>query len=159
MERYHDHAPSLGPKAKIVSGLAVALVVLAMLAEMTLLRGKTVADVRVGLGVDETATFAVHEVGKAHLVEVRATRSRRGKAEGRRLKLRLEDPDGEVVYESDEWASRKERFFSFTPKVDGTYTIFAEPELLSGSSTGHARVKVLVGDRRVLARLFAAMPF
>ena len=46
-------------------------------------------------------------------------RRRRGKTEGRAVEVRLEDPNGEVVFESGEWASRKERFFSFTPTVVG----------------------------------------
>lgn len=151
---------ALGRRAKIGSIVAVAVVVVLLLLESTLLRGEQVARATVGLGPNEAETLAIDRVGQKHVVEIDTRRRRRGETVGRAIKIRLEDPSGAVVYEDSEWTAREERFFSFTPKVVGPYSISIQPSgVLSGSSSGTASVRVFVGDRRVLSRLFAALPF
>ena len=127
----------LGRGAKIAGGVVAALVIGVLLLEWTVLRGEQVARLTVGLGPSDSEKIVIDRVGEEHLFEVDTRRRRGGKNEGRPVKIRLVDPNGEVVYESGEWVARKERFFSFTPKVAGTYEISIRPdELLGGSSWG-----------------------
>lgn len=145
-----------GFKSKLATGIAIGLMLLVMVLEWTVLRGDQIAQMTIRLSAKEAGIIKVEQPGQTHLVEIDTRRGRKSK--GKRINMRLEDPDGAVIYESSELASRKERFFSFTPKVAGPYKLHLELGMLSGSSRS-ASVRVFVNDRRVLARIMAALPF
>ena len=148
-----------GPKAKIATIATIALLVVVMILDWTLLRGTQVARTSVAMGPNDSVTIQLDRVGEEHLFEIDTKRRRRNARKGRAVKMRLVGPDGKTVYEGGEWVSRKERYFAFTPKVRGQYVLTVRPDGLSVSSSGRAHVSVFVGDRRILSRVFAALPF
>lgn len=146
-------------KVKIAAVGAVVLALALAALDLLVLRGDVVARATVGLGPNDAATLQIDQVGREHLVEIDTVYRRRGEKTGRAVQIRLEDPSGGVVYETSELVSRKERMFEFTPAIAGGYRLTLRPGgLIGGSSSGSARVQVLVGDRRILGRLLSWLP-
>ncbi len=135
-------------------GIAVAVLFAGLVGmDMVVLKGEHVDSDRLSLSREQPAEIEIARVGETHLVEISSRRYRSGgKSKGRALEYRLEDPDGIVVYENSEIASRKRRFFDFVPLEEGTYKLYAETNMELGGR-GSADVRVYVNDRRILARL------
>ena len=154
------NAGRLGARGK---GLSVAVAVLGVavfLVDFVLLRGEQVAHAEVYLDRPEPARIAVDRVGERHLVEISTRKRIRGETRGRKLAFRLEDPDGQIVHQDSELATRKMRYFSFIPLASGEYALHIEDNgLLVKSTSGSARVGVYVNDHRLFGRLFSAIPF
>jgi hypothetical protein len=82
------------------------------------------------------------------------------KQRGRAVKLRFEDREGRLVYQSSELVAHKERSFSFTPTAAGKYRLYVEGNsLLGGPSSDSARVDVYVNNLRIFGRLFSFVSF
>ena len=109
MELESDRKTVLGRKTKIATGVVAALAIVLLLVEWTVLRGDRVAQMTVMLGPNEGGTFQVHRAGETHVLEIRTERRRNGEQEGRRLEMKVEGPDGTIVYESTELTERKKR--------------------------------------------------
>jgi hypothetical protein len=144
-------------------GLSVGLALLGaafFLVDFVVLRGEHVANDSVSLGRSEPAVLRLDRVREEHLVEVDTRRRVNRKQRGRAVKLRFEDPEGRLVYQSSELVAHKERSFSFTPTAAGEYRLYVEGNsLLGGSSSGSARVDVYVNDHRIFGRLFSFISF
>lgn len=151
------HSPGRG---KALGAVGVVVVVALCLIDLIALRGERVAYDTVSFDGGEPALIEVTRPYEKHLVEVTTRYRRHRKTRGRAVALRLLDPEGATVYERSELRARKTRFFSFTPMVAGEYRLEVEDNgLLGGSTRGSAGVAVFVNDRRVLGRLFSALPF
>jgi len=139
-------------------GLSVGLALLGaalFLVDFVVLRGEHVAYDSVSFTSNESAVLQLDRVGEEHLIEVDTRKRVNRKQRGRAVKLRFEDPEGRLVYQSFELVAHKERSFSFTPTAAGEYRLYVEGNsLLGGSSSGRARVDVYVNDHRIFGRLF-----
>jgi hypothetical protein len=144
-------------------GLSVGLALLGaalFLVDFVVLRGEHVATDSVSFYSNEPAVLQLDRVGEEHLVEVDTRKRVNRKQRGRAVKLRFEDPEGRLIYQSSELVAHKERSFSFTPTAAGEYRLYVEGNnLLGGSSSGSARVDVYVNDHRIFGRLFSFISF
>jgi hypothetical protein len=156
----HMQWGSSGNRSK---GLSVGLALLGaalFLVDFVVLRGEQVAYDSVSLSGSDPAVLRLDRVREDHLVEVDTRKRVNRKQRGRAVKLRLEDPEGRLVYQSSELVAHKERSFSFTPTDAGEYRLYVEPNsLLGGSSSGSASVSVYVNDRRIFKPLFSFVSF
>jgi hypothetical protein len=150
----------LSGRNKTLGAVGTVVVVSLCLIDMIALRGDRVAHDSASFDGHEPARIEITRPYEKHLVEVGTRYRRDRKTRGRAIELRLLDPEGATVYETSELAARKTRFFSFTPMVAGEYRLEVEENaLLVKSTRGSADVDVYVNDRRMLGRLFAALPF
>lgn len=153
----------LGRMPHKTRGWSLALVAAAAalaLVDLVVLRGDRVASDSVSLASGPPAVLEIEHVGEPHLVEISTRLRRMGETKGRAIDYRLEAPDGRVIADESEIASRKRRFIRFVPEVAGGYELHVEDEGLFGGTRGRADVAVYLNDRRVLGpRLFSALPF
>lgn len=136
-------------------GMALGCVVaLLALVDSVALRGELVdtTSVRLSSGT-APGTIAVREPGREHTVVVTTRVRRSGETVGQAIAWRLVGPEGELLDEATELASRKRRFFSFVPTAAGEHALHIEKRALSGGSRGSAQVSVFVDDHRVLGPL------
>lgn len=141
------------PVAVVAAVLGLACFAL----DFVVLRGEPVAHATARLDREEPVRLLLERVGVEHTFEISTRHRRRGEVEGRTLAWRLVAPDGSVVVEGSEVTAHQERFFSYTPAEPGEYQLHLEDNgLVFRSRRGSARVDVLVNDRRIFARLFAA---
>jgi hypothetical protein len=149
-----------GNRSKGLSAGLALLGVALFLVDFVVLRGEQVAYDSAGFASGEPAVLSLDRIGEEHLVEVDTRRRVHRKQRGRAVKLRFEDPEGRLVYQSAEIVAHRERSFSFTPTVAGDYRLYVEGNsLLGGSSSGSARVDVYVNDHRIFGRLFSFVSF
>jgi hypothetical protein len=159
MSELEIKVPNLGSRTKMI-GVGVAVVVVAVvLLDFLVLRGDQVDYDSASLRSQEAMILSISRVGQEHLVEIDTYRRVRGKNKGQAIKIRFEDPDGNLLYEKSELTSRKDRYFRFTPSVAGEYKLYVEPKSgLFGPGEGRARASVFVNDRRIFGRLLAFIP-
>jgi hypothetical protein len=141
----------------IVAGAAVMALVMV---DFVVLGGDRVGGAMVPVGAGRSGVLDVSRVGEEHLVQI-STRRRTGQSsKGRALSIRLEGPDGAVLYEDSEIVSRQERYFEFVPDTPGTHRLFLEESMtLLGAGRGNASVTLWVDDHRILRRIYPRMHF
>ena len=146
---------TFGSKGGIIGTALVVLFIAYMVFEIMFLTGDLVVRDSVDIPDEEDlVAIEVTEPGEIHLVQVSTRRKER------KLKFRLEGPDGEPVYEDSEWSTHKGmRSFDFNPTEAGTYKLFVNPGGGSYSQWGSASVQVYVNDRRKLTRVFGRLNF
>jgi len=139
---------------------AAAVLGLLLMVDVVVLRGEQVARASVPLSGGEPAVLELERVGEPHLFEIETHRRVRGRVRGRSVKLLLEDPNGVDVYEESELVAHKERFFSYTPSIAGSYRLHVEDNgHLLDARSHRARVDVRVNDHRFLSRALAWLSF
>jgi hypothetical protein len=150
----------LSGRNKTLGAVGAVVVVALCLIDLIALRGDRVAHDTAYFDGSEPARIEITRPYEKHLVEVSTRYRRNRETRGRAVELRLLDPEGTTVYASSEIAARKTRFFSFTPMIAGEYQLQVEENaILMKSTRGSADVEVFVNDRRLLGRLFSALPF
>jgi len=137
-------------------GIALGFLVFALVGvDFVVLKGEPVTSGSLSLQSDSAPlTLSISRPGEEHLVEIRTRKRVRGDDKGQSIAYRLVGPSGMTVVEDSELVSHKKRFFDFIPVQAGEYSLYAEETKLLGSGRGSASVRVTVGDRRVLSRLF-----
>ena len=152
-----------GPRGARLKGSLLFVLILAcgvLLLEFVVLQGDRVAHGVAYLNRDEPARIVIQQIGVVHLVEIRSSRATPEQSPEQALRYRLVDPDGGTVTEHVEIVAHKQRFFEFTPKLEGEYKLHIEDSaVLLGASRGLARVSVWVDDRRFLRPMLSAIPF
>jgi len=144
-------------RAQVGKGWAIAIAVIAValaLTDLVVLKGEPVDAATVPMRPGEVGLLEISRVGEKHTVEISTRRRVRGETRGEAVAIRLSGPDGATLHEESELVARKKRFFEFVPDRAGTYRISVDDNLsLLGTSSGRARVRVTVNDRRILGRL------
>lgn len=146
-------------RAKKIGVVVTLAVVGLLLMDFLVLRGEQVDYDSAALRAEEPMILSISKVGQEHLVEIDTHRRINGKNKGQTVKIRFEDPDGNLVYQMSELTAHKDRFFRFKPEIAGEYKLWVEPKgNLFGPGSGRARAAVFVNDRRIIGRLLAFMP-
>jgi hypothetical protein len=141
----------------IVAGAAVMALVMA---DFVVLGGERVGGSMVPVGAGRSGVLEISRVGEAHMVEISTRPRMQQRSKGRALSIRLEGPDGSVLYEDSEFVSRQQRYFEFVPDTAGPHRLFLEESMsLLGSGGGNASVTLRVNDRRILRRVYPLMRF
>jgi hypothetical protein len=153
----------LGRMPARTRGWSLALVAAAAslaLVDLVVLRGDRVDSASAPLSAGAPAVLEIERAGEEHVVEITTRVRRMGETKGRSIDYRLEAPDGRVIVDESEIASRKRRFIRFVPEVAGGYELHVQDEGLFGGTRADADVDVYVNDRRIFGpRLFSALPF
>ena len=141
----------------IVAGAALMGLVMV---DFVVLGGERVGGSMVPVGSGRSGVLEISRVGEEHLVEISTRRRMQQRSKGRALSIRLEGPDGAVLYEDSEIVSRQQRYFEFVPDTPGPHRLFLEESMsLLGSGGGNASVTLRVNDHRILRRVYPLMHF
>jgi hypothetical protein len=119
--------------AGIVAGAAVTALALI---HFVVLGGEMVDGATVPVGSGRPGVFEISRVGEEHLVQISIRPRMHPNSKGRALGIRLEDPDGPVLYEDSEIVLREQRFFEFVPEKAGTRRLFLAEACLSRGAAG-----------------------
>lgn len=159
MDREAEIEIKIGPKTRATSMALVVLLVVLALVDFVVLKGTSAGGAQIDLKSDVPAVFELTEVGKPHLVKIKATRRVKGETKGRNVDYKLVGPNGTVIVDESEFVDRKTRYIRFTPYVAGPYTIHVSDDstyVRGGSTNRTATVTVHANDRRILPSI---LPF